>query len=233
VPVRAIYTGCVINRIDLRGMDLRAAGVDVRHLVPRAEFDVETALEAVRPICEDVRHRGETALIEYGERFDGVRLRSLRVSADAIAQAQAALDPQVRAALEESIRRVRKVHNDQKRRDVQTVVVPGGMVTERWVPVRRAGLYVPGGLAVLPSSVVMNVVPAQVAGVEQIAVGRRLARQSIECDLLPRRVGDLTLNGVEVRLQRGDQRRRQPSSSRLRHALLPARGGAQGRAGVL
>jgi histidinol dehydrogenase len=160
----------VINRIDLRGMDLRAAGVDVRHLVPRAEFDVEAAVEAVRPICEDVRHRGEAALIEYGERFDGVRLRSLRVSPDAIAQALTALDPQVRAALEESIRRVRKVHNDQKRRDVQTVVVPGGMVTERWVPVRRAGLYVPGGLAVLPSSVVMNVVPAQVAGVEQVAV---------------------------------------------------------------
>jgi histidinol dehydrogenase len=160
----------VINRIDLRGMDLRAAGPDVRNLVPRAEFDVEAAVEAVRPICEDVRHRGEAALIEYGERFDGVRLRSLRVAPDAIAQALVALDPQVRAALEESIRRVRKVHNDQKRRDVQTAVVPGGMVTERWVPVRRAGLYVPGGLAVLPSSVVMNVVPAQVAGVEQVAV---------------------------------------------------------------
>ncbi|MBR7837116.1 histidinol dehydrogenase [Actinospica durhamensis] len=160
----------MINRIDLRGMDLRSAGLDVRNLVPRAEFDIEAALEVVRPICEDVRHRGEAALIEYGERFDGVRLRSLRVSGDAIAQALAALDPQVRAALEESIRRARKVHNDQRRRDVQTVVVPGGMVTERWVPIRRAGLYVPGGLAVLPSSVVMNVVPAQVAGVDQIAV---------------------------------------------------------------
>jgi histidinol dehydrogenase len=160
----------VINRIDLRGMDLRSAGLDVRALVPRAEFDIEAAVEVVRPICEDVRHRGEAALIEYGERFDGVRLRTLRVSPDALTQALAALDPQIRAALEESIRRARKVHTDQKRRDVQTVVVPGGMVTERWVPIRRAGLYVPGGLAVLPSSVIMNVIPAQVAGVEQIAV---------------------------------------------------------------
>jgi histidinol dehydrogenase len=160
----------VINRIDLRGMDLRATGVDVLGLVPRAEFDIEAALEVVRPICDDVRHRGEAALIEYGERFDGVRLRSLRVSGEAIAQALVELDPQVRAALEESIRRARKVHMDQRRRDVQTAVVPGGMVTERWVPIRRAGLYVPGGLAVLPSSVVMNVVPAQVAGVDQIAV---------------------------------------------------------------
>jgi len=169
-PVRANYTGCVINRIDLRGMDLRSAELDVRALVPRAEFDIEAAVEAVRPICEDVRHRGEPALIEYGERFDGVRLRSLRVAPDAMHQALSALDPQIRAALEESIRRARKVHTDQKRRDVQTVVVPGGMVTERWVPIRRAGLYVPGGLAVLPSSVIMNVIPAQVAGVEQIAV---------------------------------------------------------------
>jgi histidinol dehydrogenase len=160
----------VITRIDLRGMDLLGGSLDLRTLVPRAELDVETAVEAVRPICEDVRVRGEAALIEYGERFDGVHLQSVRVSREALANALTALDPQVRAALEESIRRARKVHTDQKRRDVRTQVVPGGAVTERWIPMDRVGLYVPGGLAVYPSSVVMNVIPAQVAGVGAIAV---------------------------------------------------------------
>jgi histidinol dehydrogenase len=160
----------VITRIDVRGRDLSDGSTDLRALVPRAEIDVERAVEAVRPICDDVRHRGEAALIEYGERFDGVRLESVRVSRDALSQALAGLDPQVRAALEESVRRARKVHTDQKRRDVRTQVVPGGAVTERWIPMDRVGLYVPGGLAVYPSSVVMNVVPAQIAAVGAIAV---------------------------------------------------------------
>jgi histidinol dehydrogenase len=151
-------------------MDLLGGSVDLRTLVPRAELDVETAVAAVRPICEDVRRRGEEALIEYGEHFDGVRLQSVRVAREALTQALATLDPQVRAALEESIRRARKVHTDQRRRDVRTEVVPGGAVTERWIPVDRVGLYVPGGLAVYPSSVVMNVVPAQIAGVGGIAI---------------------------------------------------------------
>ena len=151
-------------------MDLGDGSVDLRGLVPRAELDVSAAVDLVRPICEDVRRRGEQALIEYGERFDGVRLENVRVPPGAAAEALAALDPAVRSALEEAIRRARKVHTDQKRRDVQTQVVPGGTVTERWIPVDRVGLYVPGGLAVYPSSVVMNVVPAQIAGVSGIAV---------------------------------------------------------------
>jgi histidinol dehydrogenase len=160
----------VISRIDLRGMDLAGGSVDLRALVPRAELDVETAVEIVGPICEDVRRRGEQALIEYGERFDGVRLDSVRVPREALSAALSGLDPHVRSALEESIRRARKVHADQRRRDVRTQVVPGGAVTERWIPMDRVGLYVPGGLAVYPSSVVMNVVPAQLAGVGAIAV---------------------------------------------------------------
>jgi histidinol dehydrogenase len=159
----------VISRIDLRGSAFPEGGID-RDLLPRAEFDVEAALEAVRPICEDVRHRGTAAVIAYGERFDGVRLERLRVPTRVLAEALEGLDPAVRAALEESIRRARIVHREQRRSDVTTQVVPGGTVTERWVPVQRVGLYVPGGLAVYPSSVVMNVVPAQEAGVEGIAV---------------------------------------------------------------
>ncbi|GCD46516.1 histidinol dehydrogenase [Streptomyces paromomycinus] len=159
----------MISRIDLRG-DALPEGAALRDLLPRAEFDVEAALEKVRPICEDVRHRGTAALIEYAHRFDGVAIERVRVPAEALQRALAELDPAVRAALEESIRRARIVHREQRRTDVTTKVVPGGTVTERWVPVERVGLYVPGGLAVYPSSVVMNVVPAQEAGVEGVAV---------------------------------------------------------------
>ncbi|WP_431678058.1 histidinol dehydrogenase [Kitasatospora sp. KL5] len=155
----------MISRIDLRG-----SVSDPRDLLPRAEFDVEAALEKVRPICEDVRHRGVAALVEITERFDGVKLESTKVSEERITAALESLDPKVRAALEESIRRARLVHREQRRTDHTTEVVPGGTVTERWVPVDRVGLYVPGGLAVYPSSVVMNVVPAQEAGVPGIAV---------------------------------------------------------------
>jgi histidinol dehydrogenase len=154
-------------------LDLRGRALDVRFLrqaLPRAEFDVTAALEQVRPICEDVEHRGAEALRDLGERFDGVRPSHLRVPAQVLQAALDQLDPDLRAALEESIRRARLVHADQRRTDLTTHVVPGGTVTERWVPVDRVGLYVPGGLAVYPSSVVMNVVPAQLAEVGSIAV---------------------------------------------------------------
>ncbi|WP_432588713.1 histidinol dehydrogenase [Streptomyces sp. HD1123-B1] len=159
----------MISRIDLRGAALPEGGID-RDLLPRAELDVEAALEKVRPICEDVRHRGTAALIDYAARFDGVTLDRVRVPAEALQSALAGLDPAVRAALEESIRRARLVHRAQRRTDHTTQVVPGGTVTERWVPVERVGLYVPGGRSVYPSSVVMNVVPAQEAGVGSMAV---------------------------------------------------------------
>ncbi|PZF84381.1 histidinol dehydrogenase [Jiangella anatolica] len=160
----------MIRRIDLRGRLAAGERLDYRMLVPRAPIDVEAALEAVRPICEDVRHRGLDAVRELTLRFDGVEPAEVRVPQAALDDALGALDPRVRAALEESIRRARLVHGDQRRTDVTTTVVPGGTVTERWIPVQRVGLYVPGGLAVYPSSVVMNVVPAQVAGVSSLAV---------------------------------------------------------------
>ncbi|MFN8076357.1 MAG: histidinol dehydrogenase [Kineosporiaceae bacterium] len=157
-----------MRRLDLRGRTLRAR--ELRGVVPRAALDVEHAVEKVRPIVARVRDEGEAALIALTEQFDGVRLESVRVPVAALAAALEQLDPAVRAALEESIRRARLVHRDQRRTDHTTPVVPGGSVTERWLPVGRVGLYVPGGLAVYPSSVVMNVVPAQEAGVASIAV---------------------------------------------------------------
>ena len=155
----------MLNRIDLRG-----SRRDPRGLLPRARLDVSVAVERIRPVVDAVREHGFSAIVEATERFDGVRPQRLRVLVDAVAAAADALDPDVRAALVEAIARARLVHADQRRTDVTTDVVRGGTVTERWVPVRRVGLYVPGGLAPLLSSVVMNVVPAQIAGVESIAV---------------------------------------------------------------
>jgi histidinol dehydrogenase len=154
----------------LKRIDLRGSATDPRGLLPRAQLDVSVAVEKIRPVVEAVREHGFAAIREATERFDGVRLERLRVPAEEIAAAVGALEEEVRAALTEAISRVRKVHADQRRADVTTQVVPGGTVTERWVPVSRVGLYVPGGLAMYPSTVVMNVVPAQVAGVEGLVV---------------------------------------------------------------
>ncbi|GID31751.1 histidinol dehydrogenase [Paractinoplanes brasiliensis] len=155
----------MLNRIDLRG-----SSRDPRGLLPRAQLDVSAAVEQIRPVVEAVHQHGFSAIREATQRFDGVELDRLRVPAAAITAAAETLEPDVRAALEVVIQRARKVHADQRRTDVTTQVVDGGTVTERWIPVRRVGLYVPGGLAVYPSTVVMNVVPAQEAGVESLVV---------------------------------------------------------------
>jgi histidinol dehydrogenase len=161
----------VLRRIDLRGRDTAdLATADLRGVLPRAALDADGATDAVRHTCEAVRERGAEAVRELTERFDGVDLPDPRVPAEALEKALAGLDPAVRAALEEAIRRTRAVHTAQRRTDVAVEVAPGTTVTERWVPVGRVGLYVPGGLVAYPSSVVMNVVPAQVAGVASLAL---------------------------------------------------------------
>ncbi|WBQ02558.1 histidinol dehydrogenase [Kribbella sp. CA-293567] len=160
----------MIRRVDLRGRVAAGEVLDLQALVPRAVFDVEAALDVVRPICLDVRHRGLEAIREYGEKFDHVRVEDVRVPAEALKTALEELDPTVRAALEESIRRVREVSLDERGSDVESEPAPGGRVTQRLVPVQRVGLYVPGGRAPLASSVLMNVVPAQVAGVTSLAL---------------------------------------------------------------
>jgi histidinol dehydrogenase len=162
----------VLERIDLRGKAPgRMPAAELAGLLPRAPLDVATATEQVRPVCEDVRLRGSEAVREYTARFDGVDLAAgTRVPADALAAALGALDPQVRAALTEAARRARLVHRAQLPAETWTAVAPGSTVTERYLPMRRAGVYVPGGLVAYPSSVLMNVIPAQVAGVTEIAV---------------------------------------------------------------
>ena len=161
-------TSFAMTRIDLRGRTLSTA--QLRTALPRGGVDVDAIVPKVRPIVDDIAERGAPAALEYGEKFDGVRPETVRVPAAALAAALAELDPDVRAALEVAIERTRAVHADQRRTDTTTLFSSGASVTERWVPVERVGLYVPGGNAVYPSSVVMNVVPAQAAGVDSLVV---------------------------------------------------------------
>ncbi|MCW2829745.1 MAG: hisD [Aeromicrobium sp.] len=161
-----------MRRLDLRHLDPAPAESAAVYgaAVPRAEVDVEHALAAVRPICDDVQARGAAAVLDAGEKFDGVRPAQLRVPAGALADALTHLDPAVRAGLEESVRRLRRTCEAELERSITTQVAAGAVVERRIVPMQRVGLYVPGGLAPLVSTVIMNAVPAQVAGVPGIAL---------------------------------------------------------------
>ena len=143
---------------------------EIRALVPRANLDVASAMSDVQKIIDEVRAGGVNALVELGKRFDGVAPKSIRVNPEEIKKSLEDLESQVRDALIQSIERIRKVHQEQLRQEKIVQVIPGGNVHERWIPVDRVGLYVPGGRAVYPSSVMMNVIPAQIAGVKSLAV---------------------------------------------------------------
>ena len=158
----------MLSVTDLRPLDTATA--DLSRIIPRANVDVSSVVPVIAPIIEQVRHGGEQTLLDLAERFDGVRPPALRVPAEALEAALAGLDPRVRAALEESIRRARLVHDAQHPQDSTVELGEGAVVENHWLPVGRVGLYVPGGRAVYPSSVVMNVVPAQAAGVGSLAV---------------------------------------------------------------
>ena len=158
----------MIRTLDLRGQKLTLA--QLLRLVPRAQIDVTVAADAAHALISDVRTRGEAALLDQAERFDGVRPERVRIHSAEISAAVAGLDPTVRDALEEAIVRVRAASRTQVPESSVTSLGPGADVIQRWSPVGRVGLYVPGGKAVYPSSVVMNVVPAQVAGVSSVAL---------------------------------------------------------------
>lgn len=164
--------------IDLRGTRLTRA--EMLAAMPRAEMGTGEATELVRPILDDVRSRGAAALRDFEEKFDHVRPHHLRVPVEIIRQALDDLDPQVRTAIEESVRRCRAVSASQVPHDFHTDLAPGARVSERWIPIQRVGLYVPGGKAVYPSSVIMNVVPAQTAGVESLAIATPPSKTSPE-----------------------------------------------------
>ena len=170
----------MIRTVDLRGKTLDKAGYQAE--LPRAKLDVAQAMTLIEPILRRVQHGTEADLIALAQEFDGVTPPSIRVPQSALDAALAELDPAIRKALEVSAERIRKVHNDQVRTETRTTVVDGGVVTEKWIPVDRVGLYVPGGRAVYPSSVLMNVIPAQIAQVQSIAVASPPQK---ECGGLP------------------------------------------------
>jgi histidinol dehydrogenase len=162
-----------VNPVAIRTVDFRGRALsksDYRRELPRAELDIDTALISVKPILEKVAGGSEVDLLDLCEKYDGVRPNSIRVPIAEIEAALADLDVNVKSALEEAITRITKVHTDQLRTEIFTQVVDGGEVTHKQIPVDRVGLYVPGGRAVYPSSVIMNVVPAQIAKVPSIAV---------------------------------------------------------------
>ena len=163
-----VRLGRVMRVIDLRGRVLTRR--ELQQVVPRAELGINDAVAAVGPIVDEVRQRGAAALRDIAEKFDGVRPQKLKVPKAELTKALANLDPQVRAGLEEAIRRVRQVHEDQVPKPHKTVLADGAVVRQKFIPVERVGLYAPGGLAVYPSSVIMNVVTAQAAGVQSIAL---------------------------------------------------------------
>lgn len=159
--------------INLSLLDLRSEGFDnasVNTLVPRASVDVAVALDSVLPLIQDVADRGEDAIVEVTLARDLVDPRPIRVSAEEISKAVAELPAELRSAIELAIDRVRKVSEANLPDDTTVVLADGASVHQRWLPVDSVGLYVPGGKAVYPSSVVMNVIPAQVAGVERLAL---------------------------------------------------------------
>lgn len=155
----------MIQIIDVRETDQIKSPV-----VPRAQLDVESALNQINPVLVDVEKNGDEAVLNWNQKFDGIKPLTLRVPQEVIDKAFAEMSPDVIDALKESIRRATKVHQAQLKSENQTTVVETGSVTQKYIPVSRVGLYVPGGQAVYPSSVVMNVVPAKVAGVKSIAV---------------------------------------------------------------
>lgn len=157
-----------IRTVDFRGRSLSKIGY--RNELPRAELDIETALLSISPILKTVKNGKESDLLDLCEKFDGIQPKSIRVPIAEINSALESLDSEIRKALEEAIRRITKAHQDQLRSEIFTQVVAGGEVTHKQIPVDRVGLYVPGGKAVYPSSVIMNVVPAQIAKVASIAV---------------------------------------------------------------
>jgi histidinol dehydrogenase len=157
-----------MQTIDIR--TLQPSRSELARLVPRASTDVAAATQSAAALIDDVRARGELALLEQAEKLDGVRPPHVRVHASEISEAVRHLETQVRDALEAAIDRVRTATRAQVPAGSVTVIAPGAEVIQRWQPVGRVGFYVPGGKAVYPSSVVMNVVPAQVAGVRSVAL---------------------------------------------------------------
>ena len=161
------------SNVNLRLVDLRDKVLSsevVNTSVPRAAIDIAAAIEQISGLLSDVKIRGEEAVVKVAIERDGVDPRPLKVSPSELSAALQSLEPHLRNAIEESISRVRKVSEATLPKPVSVELASGALVHQRYQPVDSVGLYVPGGKAVYPSSVIMNVVPAQVAGVPRLVV---------------------------------------------------------------
>jgi histidinol dehydrogenase len=157
-----------LRTVDLRGQEFDSAAAN--RLVPRASVDINQAIIQISDLLEDVRNRGVDAVVDVTKNRDGVDPTPIRVSEEELKRALAELNPELRKSIEESIERVFRVSRENLPQPSSVTLGNGAVVRQRWQPVDSVGLYVPGGKAVYPSSVIMNVVPAQVAGVPRLAV---------------------------------------------------------------
>lgn len=158
----------MIRILDLRGS--RPTRSEFLSLIPRNAIDVDAASAVATELISAVVSEGSLALRAQAERLDRVTDYEIRVPEEHIQDALRQLSPELGRSLEQTIERVRRGSEAQVPTTVETAIAPGARITQRWQPVERVGLYVPGGKAVYPSSVIMNVVPAQVAGVSSIAL---------------------------------------------------------------
>jgi histidinol dehydrogenase len=158
----------IIRLLDLRGQVI-SAEVVAREL-PRAAIDMAAAVEDVRPLVSQIRNEGASALVELAKKFDGIDINPIQVTSDELSQALNVLDLDLKTSLEIAIDRVRTVSELGKPKGFSAELAAGAIVQQRYQPIDSVGLYVPGGKAVYPSSVIMNVVPAQVAGVKKLAI---------------------------------------------------------------
>ncbi len=210
----------MLRTIDLQGATLNRT--DLMAAVPRAAVDVDAALQTAAALIADVREQGSRALLDQAERLDGVRPEHIRLHAADVSAAVRGLRPAVRGALELAIDRVRTATQAQLPQTSVTELAPGGRVIQRWLPVERVGLYVPGGKAVYPSSVVMNVVPAQVAGVSSIALASP-AQAAFDGSVHPVILGAAGLLGIDEVYAMGEQGDRRPGIRRAGSAPRPRR----------
>lgn len=158
----------MMRLLDLRGKT--PTEIDINLLVPRASLDISKAVDQILPLLAAVKANGSTELIRVSQERDGIDPRPIRVEKNELHQALQQISPDLRKAIETAIARVRKFSEETKPHSISVQLGKGATVSQRWQPVDSVGLYVPGGKAVYPSSVVMNVVPAQVAGVPRLAI---------------------------------------------------------------
>ncbi|MDB0052196.1 histidinol dehydrogenase [Ascidiaceihabitans sp.] len=155
--------------LDAQAADFEAAFITLLNAKREDSPDVDAI---VAGIIADVRARGDEAVLELTEKFDRIKLTpdTMRVTADEVEEAASQVAPDVRAALELAATRITAYHSRQMPQDAEWTDEAGATLGWRWTPVSAAGLYVPGGLASYPSSVLMNAIPAKVAGVQRLAI---------------------------------------------------------------